>query len=242
VAIDQRGQYESPGPDDPAAYTVAELAGDVLAVGRVLRAEDPGPLHVLGHSFGGLVTRAAVLADPALFASLTLLGSGPSKLVGPRADLLEHLAPLLDAGGVPLVHETMEQLAMTDPRAQAVPAPTRAFLTKRFLANSAAGLRGMADAMTTEPDRVAELAATAVPVLVAHGVADDAWTPAAQAEMARRLGARHEVVPGSVHSPAVENPARTLELLLAFWASAGAAAFPPDRGDGVPDGVPGAAR
>src|SRR6478672_6946134 len=27
VALDQRGQYESPGPDDPAAYTVAELAG-----------------------------------------------------------------------------------------------------------------------------------------------------------------------------------------------------------------------
>jgi pimeloyl-ACP methyl ester carboxylesterase len=218
VAIDQRGQYESPGPDDPAAYTVAELAGDVLAVAGILRAEDPGPLHLLGHSFGGLVARAAVLADPQLFASLTLLGSGPAKLVGPRADLLEHLAPLLDAGGVPLVHETMEQLAMTDPRAQAVPAPTRAFLTKRFLANSPAGLRGMADAMTTEPDRVAELAATGVPVLVAHGVADDAWTPAAQADMAVRLGARHEVIPGAVHSPAIENPARTLEALLQFWA------------------------
>jgi pimeloyl-ACP methyl ester carboxylesterase len=218
VAIDQRGQFESGGPDDPAAYTVAELAGDVRAVARLLRAEQPGPLHLLGHSFGGLVARAAVLAGPELFDSLTLLGSGPSRLVGPRADLLEHLAPLLDAGGLPLVHETMEQLAMTDPRAQAVPAPTRAFLTKRFLANSAAGLRGMAEAMTTEPDRVAELAATAVPVLVAHGVADDAWTPAAQADMAARLGARHEVIPGAVHSPAIENPTRTVDLLLDFWA------------------------
>src|SRR4030095_4604727 len=36
VAIDQRGQYESPGPDDPAAYSVAELAADVVAVARVL--------------------------------------------------------------------------------------------------------------------------------------------------------------------------------------------------------------
>src|SRR5437763_10851727 len=34
VAVDQRGQYESPGPDDPAAYCVDELAADVLAVGR----------------------------------------------------------------------------------------------------------------------------------------------------------------------------------------------------------------
>src|SRR3954447_12278006 len=76
VALDQRGQYESPGPDDPAAYTVAELAADVLAVGRVLRVETSGPLHLLGHSFGGLVGRAAVLAEPGLFTSLTLLGSG----------------------------------------------------------------------------------------------------------------------------------------------------------------------
>jgi pimeloyl-ACP methyl ester carboxylesterase len=77
----------------------------------------------------------------------------------------------------------------------------------------------MADAMTTEPDRVAELAATGVPVLVAHGVADDAWTPDAQADMAARLGARHEVIPGSIHSPSIENPQRTLEVLVDFWGS-----------------------
>jgi pimeloyl-ACP methyl ester carboxylesterase len=219
VAIDQRGQYESPGPDDPAAYSVDELAADVLAVARTLGQERSGPVHLLGHSFGGLVCRSAVLADATPFASLTLLGSGPSQLTGRRAQLLEHLAPLLDAGGVPLVHETMEQLAMTDPRAQAVPAPTREFLSRRFLRNSAAGLRGMADAMLGEPDRVRELAATGLPVLVAHGEADVAWLPHVQAEMAQRLGARHEVIDGSIHSPAVENPARIVQVLLDFWAS-----------------------
>ncbi|MBM7805743.1 pimeloyl-ACP methyl ester carboxylesterase [Geodermatophilus bullaregiensis] len=218
VAIDQRGQFESPGPDDPAAYTVAELAADVVAVAQLLRA-GTGPVHLLGHSFGGLVARAAVLTDPGTFRSLTLLGSGPARLVGPRVELLDHLGPLLDAGGVPLVHATLEQLAMTDPRARAAPEPTRAFYARRFLANSAAGLRGMAAAMTTEPDRVAELAATGVPVLVAHGEADDAWTPAAQADMAARLGARHEVIPAAIHSPAIENPRRTLEVLESFWAS-----------------------
>jgi pimeloyl-ACP methyl ester carboxylesterase len=195
------------------------LAADVLAVLRRLRAETDGQLHLLGHSFGGLVTRAAVLAETAAVDSLTLLGSGPGRLTGPRAELLDHLAPLLAAGGVQLVSDTLEQLAMTDPRRQAVPEPTREFLTTRFLRNNAAGLQGMADAMLAEPDRVAELAAAGLPVLVAHGVADDAWTPAAQADMARRLGARHEVVDRSVHSPAIENPARTLELLLDFWGS-----------------------
>jgi pimeloyl-ACP methyl ester carboxylesterase len=242
VALDQRGQFESGGPEDPAAYAMPELAGDVVAVGRRLRRESGGPLHLLGHSFGGLVCRAAVLSAPGLFDSLVLLGSGPSRLVGPRAALLDHLGPLLDVGGVPAVHEVLDQLSATDPRAQAVPAETRAFLSRRFLRNTAAGLRGMADTMLSEPDRVAELAAAGVPVLVAHGEADDAWTPAAQAEMAHRLGARHEVVPGSVHSPAVENPARTLEVLLSFWSSVLAAASPPDRGDDVPDSVTGAAR
>jgi pimeloyl-ACP methyl ester carboxylesterase len=220
VAIDQRGQFESPGPDDPAAYSVTELGLDVIAVARRLREEAGEPLHLLGHSFGGLVTRAAVLAEPTLFASFTLLGSGPSKLSGRRAELLDQLGPLLDAGGVPLVHETLEQVAMTDPKAQAVPPPTREFYSRRFLSNSAAGLRGMADAMLTEPDRVAELAATGLPLMVAHGEADDAWLPHVQADMAHRLGARHEVINNSIHSPAVENPARTLEVLLDFWADA----------------------
>jgi pimeloyl-ACP methyl ester carboxylesterase len=222
VALDQRGQYESPGPDDDTRYSVAELGDDVVAVARALRDDGARPLHLVGHSFGGLVCRAAVLADPALFDSFTLLGSGPGALGGRRAELLEHLGPLLDAGGVAAVAEALEQLAMTDPKAQNVPAPTRDFLNQRFLRNSAAGLRGMAQAMTTEPDRVADLAAVGVPVLVAHGVADDAWLPDVQADMARRLGARHEVIDGSIHSPAVENPERTLQVLLDFWGSVAA--------------------
>jgi pimeloyl-ACP methyl ester carboxylesterase len=77
----------------------------------------------------------------------------------------------------------------------------------------------MADAMTSEPDRVEELKATGVPVLVAHGEADDAWMPHVQEEMAHRLGARHEVIEDSIHSPAVENPPKTVAVLCSFWGS-----------------------
>lgn len=217
VAVDQRGQFESAGVDDASAYSVPALAADLLAIADDLL----GPrqrLHVCGHSFGGLVARAAVLARPAQFASLTLIASGPDRLVGPRADRLTHLAPLLNDGGLSAVYDVMERLAVDDPRWEAMPDEVRDFLRHRFMASSPAGLRGMAEAMLTEPDRVQQLAATGVPVLVAHSNHDDAWTAQAQTAMAAQLGARHVVIDDAVHSPVVENPDAVLAALLDFWA------------------------
>ena len=36
----------------------------------------------------------------------------------------------------------------------------------------------------------------------------------------QRSLSRHEVIAGSIHSPSVENPARTMQILLDFWAGA----------------------
>lgn len=214
VAVDQRGQYESPGPPDPAAYSVLALAADLL--GLVAGLGD-APVHLLGHSFGGLVVRAAALERPAVAASVTLLGSGPAALTGPRVDRMDALAPLLRAGGMPAVYAAMEALEVGDPRARPVPAAVRPFLRARFLASSPAGLLGMGAAIRSEPDRVGELAAARLPVLVVYGEGDDAWAPAVQAEMARRLGTEHEIVADAAHSPAAEQPAATAAVLLAFW-------------------------
>jgi pimeloyl-ACP methyl ester carboxylesterase len=214
LAYDQRGQHESAGPDDPAAYSVDALAGDLLDLLAAL----PRPAHVVGHSFGGIVARAAVLRQPAAARSLTLLSSGPAALTGPRTAAMQLLRPLLDAGGIVAVADALDAVAPPHE-----PPDLRAFLRARLLASSVTGLVAMGDALTSEPDRVQELAATGVPVLVAHGENDDAWLPALQADMARRLGARHVVVPGAMHSPAVENPAATLATLTAFFAAVEAA-------------------
>lgn len=81
VAVDGRGQYESPGPrDDETPYAQGELAQDVLAQLDAL-ADGPDDLfHLVGHSFGGQVARAAVLLAPARFRSLTLVSSGPAEI------------------------------------------------------------------------------------------------------------------------------------------------------------------
>jgi pimeloyl-ACP methyl ester carboxylesterase len=216
VAMDQPGQYESVGPDDPAAYTVGWLGSVVRAVAATLAGT--GPVHLLGHSFGGLVTREAVISEPTLFRSLVLLGSGPAAIGGTRKDRMAYLEPLLQAGGMQAVYDAVEQLARMDPTWSASPAELQEFLRVRFLASSGPGLKGMGDALLTEPDRVEELRAVGLPVLVCHGEHDDAWLPATQAAMAAQLGARHEIVPGAAHSPAVEEPAATVATLTTFWA------------------------
>jgi pimeloyl-ACP methyl ester carboxylesterase len=216
VAYDQRGQYESSGPDDPAAYTCPALADDLLAVIDLVGR----PVHVVAHSFGGLVARDALIRQPDAAVTLTLLDSGPAALGGHRRTYLELMAPIINEGGLAAVYAAMEALNANDPTMQALPAETTEFLKKRFVTQSATAVLVTGQALVDEPDRVAELrAAYRRPILVACGEADDAWSPAEQEDMARRLGAAYEVIPGAIHSPAVENPEVTAKTLAAFWSA-----------------------
>lgn len=215
VAIDLRGQYETPGPDDPAAYTLARLGEDVDALATAIGGGEP--VHLLGHSFGGLVVRETVLAGAAKPASLTLMSSGPHRIVGPRR-----------TGGRAMLDELpvvgLEQLWATrlEPEAlgAGVPDEILAFLRKRLLSNNLVGLRTMGEEVLSCPDRVEELAEADVPKLVLYGEHDDGWPPAMQAAMATRLNAECVVVPGAQHSPAVEAPETTAAALTRFWNAA----------------------
>jgi pimeloyl-ACP methyl ester carboxylesterase len=215
VAIDLPGQFESPAMGSTGGYRPDALGAVVRDVARTL---DP-PVRLVGHSFGGLVARAAVIDESALFASLVLLSSGPARLDGVRRVRIDQLAPVLAASGLAGVYAAMQAAAATEPGYVAPPDELAEFLERRFLGGSPEMLQGMADALRAEPDRVAELAATGVPVLVLHGAGDDAWEPTTQREMAARLRAQYVVVPDAAHSAAVENPTATADALLDFWRS-----------------------
>lgn len=214
TAIDLPGQFESPGPDDPAAYAPDALAAVVHEIG----AQFDGPVHLVGHSFGGLVARAAALADASRWADLVLMSSGPSALAGARRRRLDDLEPLLPLG-LSAVYDAMEAALAADPSYVPPPPDLAAFLRRRFLAGNIAMLAGMADVLRSERDRVDALARVDLDILVLFGADDDAWPPAVQAEMAERLAAQVMIIDGAAHSPAVENTSATADALVKFWRS-----------------------
>jgi pimeloyl-ACP methyl ester carboxylesterase len=214
VAVDLRGQWESVGPDDPAAYTLDALAKDVAAV--VARWGEPA--HLVGHSFGGLVTRRAV-TDGLRPLTLALVGSGPAALGGQRAELVQLMRPLLEQGGVAALADAAAAADAGDPLKADISDDVRQFLHDRLLASPAAALLTMGTELITAGDDTDLLRETGVPVLVAHGETDDAWSPQQQREMAERLGASYLSIPGSVHSPACEAPEAMTAALLEFWRS-----------------------
>ncbi|MFI8358908.1 alpha/beta fold hydrolase [Streptomyces sp. NPDC085612] len=218
VAVDGRGQYETPGPREESAYGLEELARDVLAQVRAL---GTGPVHLVGHSLGGLVSRAAVLRDASPFASLTLMSSGPAAIAEEQQERTKLLVAALEAMGddMPGIWEAMRA---HDPQDAVPDSPelTR-FLRERWLATVPEQLIVTGRALICEPDRVAELGRVPLPKLVLSGAVDYAWPVPLLDDMARRLGARRVVVPGTEHSPNAEDPQTTAAALAAFWGAPG---------------------
>ncbi|MFI2201511.1 alpha/beta fold hydrolase [Streptomyces sp. NPDC020192] len=217
VAVDGRGQFESDGPDnDESAYAQAELARDVLA-----QAEAIGePVHLLGHSLGGQISRAAVLFDHAPFASLTLMASGPahiSESQQQRVKLLRDALAVMDMAQVWEAIQAMETPEETETAALDGGLDDRDDLRRRWLGTRPAQLIATGRQLCTEPDRVAELAAVPLPFHVLSGDKDDTWPLPLLDDMAVRLRARRTVIADAEHSPNTDRPLATARALADFW-------------------------
>ena len=216
VSMDLRGQYQTHGPDDPDAYRLGELGADVAAV-----FEQVGASHLLGHSFGGLVAREAVLGGCSP-ATLTLLSSGPGALPGERADELHFMLNYLD-GAVDLGakideiwHGVLKPQAVAGGAAPAIVD----FLEERMLANNPTAMVTMAVQLLEAEDKTLDLAKYDIPTFVLYGEDDNAWPAIQQQDMAERLnGAERTCIPCAGHSPNVEAPATTAHALTTFWNS-----------------------
>ncbi|GGV74055.1 alpha/beta fold hydrolase [Streptomyces massasporeus] len=211
VTIDGRGQYETGGIHPPATYAREELAQDLTAV---VEAVGDGPVHLVGHSYGGLLARVAVLhtqGDPSLWRSLTLMNFGPAEVSAQQRERLRLLLSVLDSMAP---EEIWPFLGGHD---ATVPDDVRSFMRTRWLANDRSHVKAAAEHLLTEPDHTAALAAIDLPKAVVSGSPDLTWVPEGVAKMADALSAQLIALPGGGHSPNVHRPEETTAALTKFW-------------------------
>ncbi|MET7933634.1 alpha/beta hydrolase [Streptomyces sp. NPDC005322] len=221
VAVDGRGQYETPGPRTEAAYRQDELAKDALAQATALTAATEGPVHLLGHSLGGLIARSAVIRDPGAFASLTIMSSGPAAISASQQARTKLLIDALTVMDMESVWQAMRELDPPEAADEATPPGVRDFLRRRWLGTVPEQLIATGRQLNGEPDRVGELARVRMRIHVLSGEVDYAWPVSLMDEMAERLSAHRTVIRGAGHSPNAEEPRATAEELTAFWRSLG---------------------
>ncbi len=214
ATYDQRGQFESEGsPSDD--YSLGGYAADAVAVSAGLFGDDER-VHLVGHSFGGLVAATAALEHPERWASLTLMCSGPGAIEGERSTTALEAADLIERDGL----EAAWLAKQRDEKERGIESPEPdigEFLHRRFMANGPQSLAAMSRHIATAPDRSHELADLAVPVALLRGEDDDAWPHAVQDRLAKTLGTEVVVVKGAAHSPAVERPEETRDVLARIF-------------------------
>ncbi|QLY27546.1 alpha/beta hydrolase [Nocardia huaxiensis] len=214
VAYDQRGQWESEGPDDIAGYTMDDFRGDLLGV--IDQVSPDEPVHLVGHSFGGYVSRVAVIAEPKKFRSLTLLASGPSSIEDINFPPPRLVAQMVEAGGAEVLWQQLSAAMQAMPTP---PTPQRLeFLHNRILRTRQANILGILKVMEAPPVAdPAVLREAGVPILVAFGDTNDLWDPAVHRRFAAQLDARTAEYPGSGHVPNEDVPERVCADLVNFW-------------------------
>lgn len=224
VAIDLPGSNRSPGPKTRTLptgvqrpdYRLSSLGSVVAEVCNLVGGGRP--VHLVGHSLGGLVARETALSENTELLSLTLMCSGPGAFSGEGVVRVRTVIAALSEEPTPdRLRELWERHVERETAQRVADPEIREFLRDRLLSSSPEGILRVAENLLSADDRVTELAATELPTLVLYGENDDGWPLAQQDDMADRLGAERVVVPGAGHSPNVEAPETTSSALTSFW-------------------------
>ena len=212
LAYSQRGQGGSAAPAGLGAYGMSDFVGDLIAVAEAW-AGTSGRVHLVGHSFGGIVARAAVVKRPDLFASVTLFCSG--RAVYDWMNTLPILDPLPTGPGA---RQQVLRTYFPDMNFDEPGVGWAEFQRVRALDTASENLVGIARILSQlRPDTPA-LAATGVPVHVLYGDQDEIWPPSWYAEEAADLGARESIIRGGMHSPQLQFPRQWAEFASSYWA------------------------
>jgi len=212
-AYDYPGQLGEDSVKDPSRYTIPYMAAQLREIIRAVG--DDRPAHVVGHCLGGFVARDAVLKEPDLARSLTLLSCGPSMREPKHRAMLGGLMMMHKNGGTITLWPLVKRLLAEDDKVM------REFWHTKLATLNPLFVNGAAQSMGEQQDRSEELIAAGIPSLVVHGKRDKRlWSPGAYSDMAKVLDAGLVVIDKAAHSPNMEQPAPTARALLNFWGPA----------------------
>jgi pimeloyl-ACP methyl ester carboxylesterase len=219
VTFDHRGHGESDKPDDPAAYSLARLAADTLAVAA---SQGQEPFRLLGHSMGGMVARRIVLTEPDRVDALVLMDTAAGPVGALDPDMIEAGAEIALRDGMPALKRVMDEFTPLDTpayrRLLAERPDYQAFQDRKFAALSAVMWATMVREIRDQPDDLAALASVTAPALVIVGELDAPFFEPCQAMAATIPGARLAVIEGAGHSPQFENATDWRRALTDFLA------------------------
>jgi len=216
VTVDLRGHGDSPGPDDPAAYSLDRLAADVLVVADTLRLDR---FRLLGHSMGGMVARRVARDAPERVDAVVFMSTaaGPPKGLDPA---------LVDLGAQLALEDFAALKAVLD-EARALGTPAyerllderdgfREFGDWKWSRLTPAMWAALGPEIVREPDATDDVRALTCPSLVMIGELDLVFYDASLAIADAAPGGRLAVIPDAGHHPQFENPGAWRDALESF--------------------------
>lgn len=206
LTFDLRGQHESEHAIDPGMYSMESLGRDVIELSEHLSFTEP---HLLGHSFGGLITQQAALLSPQTWASITFMCSGP----GGQIDHIDD--PEFENLSNDTKAENWERFRAEkyadDPRLE--------LLRKRWMESDATATLIFNERLRNQESLIPQLANFGIPAHVIYGEDDNAWPIHERNRMAEELNAVLTVLPNCGHCPNEEDPELLVQELVRFWNS-----------------------
>jgi 2-succinyl-6-hydroxy-2,4-cyclohexadiene-1-carboxylate synthase len=207
VTLDQRGHGRTTKTGTLAGYTIDQLVDDLVSFAEKAGG---GPVDLLGHSMGGLVSLGAVLSRPDLFHSLILMDTSAWSFLpedeGVRTMVGDYMAKFDPARGVPSVFglEGPEQalIEATAP-SELLRAREASFAGMDAYAIKALGTALLAEGFGSLRPR---LPGVTCPVTVLVGARDHPLVDQAPALAAEVAHGHLTVIDGAYHSPQLTHP------------------------------------
>ncbi|HEU5151569.1 MAG TPA: alpha/beta hydrolase [Iamia sp.] len=220
VAPDLRGHGASEAPEDEDAYSLEEMAADVLALVETLGWER---FDLLGHSMGGMVAQVVALDAADRLRSLVLMDTGHGPVEGLEPAVVALAADVVRTDGI---ERLMAIAAELEPiRQPRTPSEVRVreeragyieFGDRKMRASAAAMYASMIQRLAAADDRLDALRSLDVRTLVVVGEEDEGFVGPSERLAAAIPGAALEVIPDAAHSPQFENPDRWWKVVSRF--------------------------